>query len=217
MHTTRWLIPVAASAVGFAVAWRAASLAGLDAYPTVAVATLVAGLIVTPLGWWASRTVPRQRPQPAPASLWTDPAANRHRYTTSTMVDPTAVDDFERVFGSDLRDTVASRNSLAAAYQRVGRMDEAIELYIRTLADCERLLGPDHPDTVTARNNLAYACQVVGLLDEAIVLYTRTLDDCELVHGPDHPDTVTARNNLAYAYDAAGRTDEVDGSTEGRS
>ena len=38
-----------------------------------------------------------------------------------------------------------------------GRLDEAIDLYSRTLAGYERVLGPDHPYTLTSRNNLAAA------------------------------------------------------------
>ncbi|MGK5441116.1 tetratricopeptide repeat protein, partial [Micromonospora sp. URMC 105] len=98
-----------------------------------------------------------------------------------------------------------SRNNLAGAYQRVGRSDEAIGLYQRTLADRERVLGSDHPDTLISRNNLAAAYQRVGRLDEAIGLHQRTLADCERVLGSDHPDTLISRNNLAYAYRAVGR------------
>jgi hypothetical protein len=39
----------------------------------------------------------------------------------------------------------------------VGRVDEAVTLYERTLADRQRILGVDHPDTLISRNNLANA------------------------------------------------------------
>ena len=42
-----------------------------------------------------------------------------------------------------------------SAYQAAGRLDEAIPLFERTLADRERVLGEAHPDTLTTRNNLA--------------------------------------------------------------
>ena len=81
-----------------------------------------------------------------------------------------------------------------------GRLEQAIPLLERTLADCERILGPDHPDTLASRNNLAAAYQAAGRLEQAIALYERTLADRERVLGPDHPDTLTSRNNLAAAY-----------------
>ena len=42
-------------------------------------------------------------------------------------------------------------------YRTVGRLDEAVDLYTRTLADRERVLGPNHPDTLGSRNHLAGA------------------------------------------------------------
>ena len=61
------------------------------------------------------------------------------------------------VLGADHPQTLSSRNNLAYAYWSAGRLDEAIRLYERTLADRERVLGADHPQTLTSRNNLAYA------------------------------------------------------------
>ena len=58
--------------------------------------------------------------------------------------------------------TLASRNNLPDAYQAAGRLDEAIALYERTLADRERVLGDTHPSTLTSRNNLALAYQQAG-------------------------------------------------------
>jgi hypothetical protein len=38
-----------------------------------------------------------------------------------------------------------------------GRLDEAIPLFERTLADRERVLGQTHPSTLVSRGNLASA------------------------------------------------------------
>jgi len=85
------------------------------------------------------------------------------------------------------------------AYRAAGRLDEAIPLYERTLADRERVLGETHPDTLMSRNNLAHAYRAAGRLDEAIPLYERTLADRERVLGETHPDTLMSRNNLAVS------------------
>ena len=91
------------------------------------------------------------------------------------------------------------RVGVGVAYQTVGRMDEAIDLYTRTQADSEQVLGPDHTNTLVTRNNLAGAYQAMGRMDEAIGLYTRTLADFERVLGPDHPTTLLSRSNLEGA------------------
>ena len=114
-----------------------------------------------------------------------------------------------KTLGPDHTRTLAARNNLAAAYQAAGRLDEAIDLFERTLADSERVLGPDHPHTLTSRGNLASAHQDAGRLEQAIDLHERTLADHERVLGPDHPHTLTSRSNLAIAYRSAGRLGEA--------
>ena len=116
-----------------------------------------------------------------------------------------AADLLDEALGPDHPDTLAARNSLAHAYRSAGRLDQAIDLHKRNLADCERVLGPDHPHTLTSRNNLAHAYQSAGRLGQAIPLFERSLDDREHILGSDHPDTLTSRNNLAHAYRSAGR------------
>ena len=114
-----------------------------------------------------------------------------------------------KTLGPDHTRTLAARNNLAAAYQAAGRLDEAIDLFERTLADSERVLGPDHTHTLTSRGNLASAHQDAGRLEQAIDLHERNLADCERVLGPDHPDTLTSRGNLAAAYKSAGRLEQA--------
>jgi tetratricopeptide (TPR) repeat protein len=50
--------------------------------------------------------------------------------------------DAERTLGADHPDTLTSRNNLAGAYEETGRLEEAIPLYERTLADAERSRAP---------------------------------------------------------------------------
>ena len=120
-----------------------------------------------------------------------------------------AVDLLAKALGPDHPTTLASRNNLAYAYWSAGRVDEAIDLFERTLADREHVLGPDHPRTLASRGNLAVAYRSAGRLEQAIDLLERTLADREHVLGPDHPDTLASRNNLALAYRSAGRVDEA--------
>ena len=58
------------------------------------------------------------------------------------------------MLGADHPQTLTWRNNLAGAYQAAGRLDQAIPLCERTLADAERVLGADHPHTLSSRNNL---------------------------------------------------------------
>ena len=55
----------------------------------------------------------------------------------------------------------SAQNDGPGAAAPTGRMDDAIALHERNLADRTRILGPDHPDTLTSRNNLATAYQLM--------------------------------------------------------
>ena len=120
-----------------------------------------------------------------------------------------AVNLLTKTLGPNHPRTLAARGNLAGAYWSAGRLEQAIDLHERNLADRERVLGPDHPGTLAARNNLAGVYESAGRLDQAIPLFKRTLAAHERVLGPDHPDTLTSRNNLAFAYRSAGRLDEA--------
>ena len=110
-----------------------------------------------------------------------------------------AVEVIEDVLGPDHTDTLASRSSLAGAYESVGRFGEAIELYEQVLDECKRLLGADHPVTLTVRNNLASAYESVGRLAEAINAWEELLPDCQRVLGLEHPLTKRVEKNLEAA------------------
>ena len=120
-----------------------------------------------------------------------------------------AVNLLDETLGPDHSRTLTARVGLAGAYWSAGRLEQAVPLFERTLADCERVLGADHPDTLTSRGNLAVAYWSAGRLDQAIDLLEKTLADRERVLGADHPDTLISRGNLAAAYKSAGRLEQA--------
>jgi tetratricopeptide (TPR) repeat protein len=118
--------------------------------------------------------------------------------------------DLERVLGPDDPHTLASRASLALAYEAAGRFAEAITLHEQTVDACQRLLGSDHPHTLSMLSNLAHAYEQAGRdVEEAVPLREQTLADDDRLLGPDHPDTLASRNNLALTYLKAGRIAEA--------
>ena len=115
----------------------------------------------------------------------------------------------ERVQGPDHPDTLTSRNNLAYAYLLVGRVDEAIILYARTLAARERVLGSEGLGTLYTRNNLALAHLTAGRASDAIPLLEQVVAVWKRRQGGDDLDSLRWRNNLAEAYLAVGRVDEA--------
>ena len=120
-----------------------------------------------------------------------------------------AVDLLTRTLGPDHPRTLDARGGLAHAYQVAGRINEAVPLFERNLADSERVLGADHLDTLVSRGNLASAYWSAGRPEQAIDLHEQVLADCERALGPSHPHTLTSRNNLANAYESAGRPEQA--------
>ena len=120
-----------------------------------------------------------------------------------------AVDLLDGTLGPDHPHTLAARNNLANAYESAGRLEQAIDLYERTLADHERVLGADHTNTLASRSGLARAYESAGRLKEAIDLFEQNLADRERVLGADHSGTLISRGNLARAYWSAGRLDQA--------
>ncbi|RPE38996.1 tetratricopeptide repeat protein [Streptomyces sp. Ag109_O5-1] len=115
----------------------------------------------------------------------------------------------EAARNANLAGALAARSNLAFSYQKVGRIDEAIALLERVVADNDRLLGSDHTYTLTARANLAASYKEAGRTDQAIAIEEQVLTDQERLLGDEHPSTVATRTKLADSYQRAGRTGEA--------
>jgi tetratricopeptide (TPR) repeat protein len=109
------------------------------------------------------------------------------------------------LLGSGHGQSVLARDRLAAAYEKAGRMAEAMSVFEAALGDRERNLGSDHPETLAARVNLAHSYHAADLTAQAIALYEQALIESERLLGDSHLDTLAIRVGLAGAYQAAGR------------
>ena len=90
-------------------------------------------------------------------------------------------------------DFAAAHQNLGAAYQSLGRLDQAINHYRQALRV--------EPDNAGAHNNLASALQTMDELDEAMSHYGEALRV--------NPDNAEAHNNLGTLLAAQGKLDEA--------
>ena len=95
-------------------------------------------------------------------------------------------------------------NALAKFQTERVRYEEALPMYVRSLAILEKALGKDHPDVATGLNNLGGLYHAQGEYRKALTIYVRALAICEKSFGKDHPDVATSLNNLAGLYHAQG-------------
>src|SRR5271165_2662255 len=114
-----------------------------------------------------------------------------------------------RLLGPAHADAVATRDSLAAAYESAGKSADAIAVFQAALADREQNQGSEHAETIAARSHLAHAYQSADRPADAIALYERTVADSERMLGPAHQVTLNARASLAETYQTAGRPREA--------
>ena len=117
---------------------------------------------------------------------------------------PDADDRLRRLLGARHPSTLATRESLAAAFLANGQPKEAIEHYKRLVAEPRQ-----RPAATPGRDRRArqpgVGLSAGGKPKDAIALYQRVLADRERIAGPDHPDAITARADLAFAYRSAGQ------------
>ncbi|WP_164017187.1 tetratricopeptide repeat protein [Pyxidicoccus trucidator] len=94
-------------------------------------------------------------------------------------------------------------NNIATELLALGRMDEALATFQRSLALLEAARSKDHPSLAAPLNNLAVLLRREGRLDEARQHAQRAFAIFEKSKGPDHPSTATALGGLGMvAYDS---------------
>lgn len=114
-----------------------------------------------------------------------------------------------RALGPDHPRTLAIRDLLLDACEAAGRIDDALDLAMISVAEHERVQGADHPDALTARIALVRIYRAKGMYDHAMDVCERVAADREWVLGGEHPDTLLARRQLASTCLLAGQVDRA--------
>jgi tetratricopeptide (TPR) repeat protein len=101
-------------------------------------------------------------------------------------------------------------NGLASAVEALGRLDEAEQLYRRSL-QVRRTLFPDgHPEVAVTLSNLAMLLQNRGDLDSAEPLYREALTNLDGFLPEEHPTRAVILRNLADLLTARGAAAEAE-------
>ena len=98
----------------------------------------------------------------------------------------------------DLRSSLATKDSLAAALTKQGRYDEAGKLLQEVLATREKLgQSKTNSDMLCTLNNLGAVLSHQDRFAEAEVLHRQVLESEEQRLGSEHPNIITSMHNLA--------------------
>ena len=111
--------------------------------------------------------------------------------------------------GEDNADTVGTMSSLAALYERSGKLSEAESLYKKSLEWSQRHLGLENRTTLMAMNGLAVTYSEEGRFNESAALFEQLVPVQQKVLGEDDLQTLRAEGNLAATYDELGRRAEA--------
>jgi serine/threonine protein kinase len=102
------------------------------------------------------------------------------------------------------------RDSVAGAYQALGRADLALPHATMALELRRRALGDSHEKTLGSMSNLAVLLQDQRRLDEALPLARQAAEGYEHALGTDHTNTLRSMNTLANLLLARGKATEAE-------
>ncbi len=126
-----------------------------------------------------------------------------------TMLDPAAAAVARRFSDKPLIEA-AVRNSLALAYNAIGRPDLGAEHALAALQTRQQLLQPAHPDTLSSLRIMGKSLRMQGKLTEAEPLLRMALEGSRGVLGNDHSQTMDAILELAVCLGSAGKFAEAE-------
>jgi serine/threonine-protein kinase len=124
-----------------------------------------------------------------------------------------ALEALERASGRsdvDLDTQAAIWSSLATAREGLGRRDEALDAFQRTLELQRQATGEMHPSYAIVLNNLGLLYFGMDRLDDAIGAMTESVRIRRETLGSEHPQTATALFNLARLQTLAGNLESAE-------
>ena len=101
------------------------------------------------------------------------------------------------------------QKTLAGAFSRIGRYEEATRLWKKLHEDNESRLGTEHPDTLISLGSLGLMYWYLGHA-EAEPTLTQALDGCQRALGTEHPVTLRSMGTLGMLYQDLARYREAE-------
>jgi serine/threonine protein kinase/tetratricopeptide (TPR) repeat protein len=121
-----------------------------------------------------------------------------------------AVRAIETQFGDQPKVDASLRMTLGDVYSKLGRHQEAMELYRRAYALRARVLGEEHRETLRSLAAVGSALSELRKMDEAETTLRRALETSRRVLGPDDPDALGVQNLQAMLLYRQGKLQECE-------
>lgn len=121
-----------------------------------------------------------------------------------SLVKTTLID----ILGYRHEKTMIAMLGLAGTYWGLGRLEEAIVLQSRVVAERCKVFGPAHEQTLLAMDQLGRSYWLHGQYHEALTIQQRTSDNMTKVLGAEDPRTLSALDNLGVTLGSWHRYEE---------
>lgn len=112
-------------------------------------------------------------------------------------------------FGREFSNSYNCINSLGVLYENLGRLEEAIAMYKRSIAGRAKILGKLHWDTAMSLLELGNVYLKLGDCAAALPLFERSLRGFEHAEGPHHNLALFVMNNLTNVYFELGLSEDL--------
>ena len=100
-------------------------------------------------------------------------------------------------------------HTLAVAYWKLGKYEQAIECDKKALNIKEKVHGKEHSDVAKSYHNLAINYSNIGKYEQAIECGNKALNINEKVHGKEHGHVALSYHNLAACYTNIGKNEQA--------
>jgi tetratricopeptide (TPR) repeat protein len=105
--------------------------------------------------------------------------------------------------------TIAANDGVGSALEKLGRVEEAVEIHDKNLASRRRIYGDNDEAVAQSHNHLASALYTLGQTDKALGHMDKAREILAAVRGEGHPTVVIIDRNRAELLAAVGRYDDA--------
>ncbi len=141
---------------------------------------------------------------------WSAMRIDAGNYAGSEMLALEALDRAGSDPAIELDTRAAIWSSLATSRQSLGRIDEALDAFRRTVELQRQATGEMHPSYAIVLNNLALLYYGMDRLEDAIQAMSESVRIRRATLGDDHPQTATALFNLSRLQTIAGDLEQAE-------
>ncbi|XP_065658463.1 uncharacterized protein LOC136082976 [Hydra vulgaris] len=113
------------------------------------------------------------------------------------------------VLGINHPDSMTTKHNIAICLMKMGKYNEALEIYYSVEKIQTEVLGINHPDTIRTKHNIASCLCDMEKYNGALEIYYSVEKIRTEILGINHPDTMTTKHNIAICLMKMGKYNEA--------